>query len=154
MFGVKAMRISTKGKYGLRAMVDLAVNSLDSPISLSSIAERQDLSLGYMEQVFSVLRKAGLVNSIKGAQGGYILADNPANITVGDVLRALEGDLNVVDEAEQQEANEKSIEYCIKTVVWDKMNESLNKVADSITLEDLVTQYQKLSNSWVHMYYI
>ena len=148
------MRISTKGKYGLRAMVDLAVNSLDSPISLSSIAERQDLSLGYMEQVFSVLRKAGLVNSIKGAQGGYILADNPANITVGDVLRALEGDLNVVDEAEQQEANEKSIEYCIKTVVWDKMNESLNKVADSITLEDLVTQYQKLSNSWVHMYYI
>jgi len=148
------MRISTKGKYGLRAMVDLAIHHSDSPISLNSIAERQDLSLGYMEQVFSVLRKAGLVNSIKGAQGGYILADNPANITVGDVLRALEGDLNVVDEAEQQEANEKSIEYCIKTVVWDKMNESLNKVADSITLEDLVTQYQKLSNSWVHMYYI
>ena len=148
------MRISTKGKYGLRAMVDLAVHSTDTPISLSSIAQRQELSLGYMEQVFSVLRKAGLVNSIKGAQGGYILADNPANITVGDVLRALEGDLNVVDEAEQQEANEKSIEYCIKTVVWDKMNESLNKVADSITLEDLVTQYQKLSNSWVHMYYI
>lgn len=148
------MRISTKGQYGLRAMVDLAVHSTDTPISLSSIAQRQELSLGYMEQVFSVLRKAGLVNSIKGAQGGYILADNPANITVGDVLRALEGDLNVVDEAEQQEANEKSIEYCIKTVVWDKMNESLNKVADSITLEDLVTQYQKLSNSWVHMYYI
>jgi len=146
------MRISTKGKYGLRAMVDLAVHSSDAPIPLSTIAERQELSLGYMEQVFSVLRKAGLVNSIKGAQGGYVLADNAANITVGDVLRALEGDLNVVDE--EQEADEKGIEYCIKTIVWDKMNESLNKVADSITLEDLVTQYQKLSNSWVHMYYI
>ena len=146
------MRISTKGKYGLRAMVDLAVHSSDTPIPLSTIAERQELSLGYMEQVFSVLRKAGLVNSIKGAQGGYVLADNAANITVGDVLRALEGDLNVVDE--EQEADEKGIEYCIKTIVWDKMNESLNKVADSITLEDLVTQYQKLSNSWVHMYYI
>lgn len=146
------MRISTKGQYGLRAMVDLAVHSTDTPISLSSIAQRQELSLGYMEQVFSVLRKAGLVNSIKGAQGGYVLADNPANITVGDVLRVLEGDLNVVDD--EQEAHEKSIEYCIKTMVWDKMNESLNKVADSITLEDLVTQYQKLSNSWVHMYYI
>ena len=87
------MRISTKGKYGLRAMVDLAVHSADSPIPLSSIAERQDLSLGYMEQVFSVLRKAGLVKSIKGAQGGYILAEDAASITVGDVLRALEGDL-------------------------------------------------------------
>lgn len=146
------MRISTKGKYGLRAMVDLAVHSSDAPIPLSTIAERQELSLGYMEQVFSVLRKAGLVNSIKGAQGGYVLADNAANITVGDVLRALEGDLNVVDE--EQEADEKGIEYCIKTIVWDKMNESLNKVADSITLEDLVTQYHKLRDSWVHMYYI
>ena len=146
------MRISTKGQYGLRAMVDLAVHSTDTPISLSSIAQRQELSLGYMEQVFSVLRKAGLVNSIKGAQGGYVLADNPANITVGDVLRVLEGDLNVVDD--EQEAHEKSIEYCIKTIVWDKMNESLNKVADSITLEDLVTQYHKLRDSWVHMYYI
>lgn len=148
------MRISTKGKYGLRAMVDLAVHSSDCPIPLSSIAERQDLSLGYMEQVFSVLRKAGLVNSIKGAQGGYILADNPQNITVGDVLRALEGDLNVADEQDEQEVNKKSIEYCIKTMVWDKMNQSLNKFADSITLKDLVIEYEKLSNSWVHMYYI
>ena len=134
--------------------MDPAIHHSDSPISLNSIAERQDLSLGYMEQVFSVLRQSRFINSIKGAQGGYILADNPANITVGDVLRALGHDSNVVDEAEQQEVSKKSIEYCIKTMVWDKMNESLNKVADSITLEDLVTQYQKLSNSWVHMYYI
>ncbi|MGB4367844.1 MAG: Rrf2 family transcriptional regulator [Caldicoprobacterales bacterium] len=147
------MRISTKGKYGLRAMVDLAVHSADSPIPLSSIAERQDLSLGYMEQVFSVLRKAGLVKSIKGAQGGYILAEDAASITVGDVLRALEGDLNVVDE-DEQEVSKKSIEYCINTRVWEKMNQSLNEVANSITLKDLVIEYQKLSNSWIHMYYI
>ncbi|NLI61334.1 MAG: Rrf2 family transcriptional regulator [Clostridiales bacterium] len=147
------MRISTKGRYGLRAMVDLAVYSSDIPIPLSSIAERQNLSLGYMEQVFSVLRKAGLVKSIKGAQGGYVLGDNPANITVGHVLRALEGDLRVVGE-EETESNKKDIEYCIKTMVWDKMNEILDQLADSISLKDLTTEYEKLSNSWVHMYHI
>lgn len=148
------MRISTKGRYGLRAMVDLAIYSSDNPVPLNNIAERQELSAGYLEQVFSVLRKASLVKSIKGAQGGYSLPDNPANITVGDVLRALEGDLNVVDEKDEEKAKENSIEYCMRTMVWEKMNHSLNEIADSVTLNDLVIEYKKLNNSWAQMYYI
>ncbi len=148
------MRISTRGRYGLRAMIDLAIHSSDSPVPLNSIAQRQDLSAGYLEQVFSVLRKAGLVNSIKGAQGGYVLAHEPYEITVGDVLRALEGDLDVVEYTDEEIAKENSIEYCMRTMVWEKMNESLNQVADSINLNDLVVEYRKLNNSWVNMYYI
>lgn len=148
------MRISTKGRYGLRAMVDLAVYSSDTPISLNSLADRQGLSAGYLEQVFSVLRKAGLVKSIKGAQGGYILADDSSKITVGDVLRVLEGDLVVVDEIDGEGINENNIEYCIRTMVWEKMNESINEVVDSVTLKDLAVENRKLNKSWEHMYYI
>lgn len=148
------MRISTKGRYGLRAMVDLATYSSDAPVPLNNVADRQELSLGYLEQVFSVLRKAGLVKSIKGAQGGYILADEPSNITVGDVLRTLEGDLNVVGDTDEEKAKENSIEYCMEIMVWEKMNESLNQIADSLSLNDLVVEYKKLNNSWANMYYI
>jgi Rrf2 family cysteine metabolism transcriptional repressor len=153
-YGVMTMRISTKGRYGLRAMVDLAVYSSDTPISLNSLADRQGLSAGYLEQVFSVLRKAGLVKSIKGAQGGYILADDSSKITVGDVLRVLEGDLVVVDEIDGEGINENNIEYCIRTMVWEKMNESINEVVDSVTLKDLAVENRKLNKSWEHMYYI
>ena len=90
------MKVSTKGRYGLRAMIDLALYSQNDQVPLVSIAERQDISKSYLEQVFSTLRKAGLVTSIKGAQGGYVLASDPEDITVGMILRALEGDLSVV----------------------------------------------------------
>jgi Rrf2 family protein len=89
------MKLSTKGRYGLRAMVDLAVHSSGEHVALYSIAERQNISENYLEQVFSILRKAGLVKSVKGAQGGYTLADKPSNISIGAILRVLEGDLSV-----------------------------------------------------------
>lgn len=149
------MKLSTKGRYGLRAMVDLAINSSADHISLCSIAERQDISENYLEQVFSILRKAGLVKSAKGAQGGYILSDTPANMKVGAILRALEGEFSVVDKnAEKDAAYQKSIEKCIKIHVWDKMNESLNQVVDSLTLEDLVNEYKKMRGENPAMYYI
>lgn len=91
------MKMSTKGRYGLRAMLDIAINSRGDIVNVKSIAERQNISESYLEQVFSILRKAAIVKSIKGAQGGYILADDPSNITVGQILRTLEGNLNVVD---------------------------------------------------------
>ncbi len=146
------MKISTKGRYGLRAMVDLAVRSLNEQVPLSTIAENQNISVSYLEQVFSILRKAGLVKSIKGAQGGYILSDEPRNITVGLVLRTLEGDLSVVDELSNE--NNDNMQYCIKKNVWDKMNSCINRVVDSITLEDLVDEYYKLNDSKGYMYYI
>ncbi len=149
------MKISTKGRYGLRAMVDIAVNSNGDHVSLYSIAERQNVSESYLEQVFSTLRKAGLVKSVKGAQGGYILADKPANIKIGRVLRALEGNLSIIDEESELNSVERnSIQYCIKLSVWDRINESINAVVDSITLEDLVNEYKAMIGATSLMFYI
>jgi len=148
------MKISTKGRYGLRAMVDLAVYSRGDHISLKSIAERQNISEGYLEQVFSILRKAGLLNSIKGAQGGYVLAEKPTNITVGAVLRVLEGNLSVIDEKSMEEKTNDRIEDCIREKVWSKINTSINEVVDKITLEELMDEYNKMANLEADMYYI
>lgn len=148
------MKISTKGRYGLRAMVDLAVYSKGDHMPLKSIAERQNISEGYLEQVFSTLRKAGLINSIKGAQGGYALADKPVNITVGAVLRALEGNLSVIDDKSMAEKTNDRIEDCIRETVWSTINESIGNVVDNITLEDLMNEYKKMTSNGVYMYYI
>ncbi len=148
------MKISTKGRYGLRAMLDLAVYAKGDHVALGSIAERQNISMNYLEQVFATLRKAGLVKSIKGAQGGYILAYDPSEITVGSVLRVLEGNLSVIDEAAYSNLSPNSIQYCIKLHVWEKMNDSLNQVVDGITLENLVENYKKLNGQSSMMYYI
>lgn len=147
------MKISTKGRYGLRAMLDLAIYSDGEHISLSSIAERQNISSNYLEQVFSILRKSGLVKSVKGAQGGYILAEKPDKIRIGTILRALEGDLSVIDPNDSVAENN-SVEYCLKANVWDEINASIDKVVDSISLEDLILQHKKLEGSWCNMYYI
>lgn len=147
------MKLSTKGRYGLRSMLDLAIYSNGDHVSLNSIAERQNISPNYLEQVFSTLRKAGLVNSVKGAQGGYTLGDNPSRITVGSILRALEGKLTITGENDDIEAKNQ-IEYCLRTNVWDAINNSINTVVDSITLEDLVVEYKKLSGNMSFMFYI
>ena len=147
------MRLSTKGRYGLRAMIDLAINSKGEQVALYSIAERQNISVSYLEQVFAILRKSGLVNSIKGAQGGYMVADDPSNITVGTILRALEGNLSVVEDSEELE-DTRSVEYCLRINVWDKINESINNVVDSMTLEDLVEEYKRMNGKDNLMFYI
>jgi len=147
------MKISTKGRYGLRAMLDLAIHS-GSHVSIGAIAERQDVSANYLEQVFALLRKGGLVNSIKGAQGGYVLADKPANITVGRILRVLEGDLAIVVDDNSTPMTDNQMEYCLKNAVWDKINASINQLADSITLEDLINQYNQLNSNLSLMAYI
>ncbi|HHU90946.1 MAG TPA: Rrf2 family transcriptional regulator [Clostridiaceae bacterium] len=148
------MKISTRGRYGLRAMVDLAINAQNEHVALSAVAERQSISTNYLEQVFSGLRKAGLVKSVKGAQGGYILSENPANIKVGTILRILEGSLSVIDGIDTENIDTRSIQYCLKQSVWDKIDESISNVVDSITLEDLVNDYKRLNHSDAIMYYI
>jgi Rrf2 family protein len=146
------MKISTKGRYGLRAMLDLAINSNGSHVSLFNIAERQNISVNYLEQVFSLLRKAGLVNSVKGAQGGYMLADSTAKIKVGDILKSLEGDLVVVDEDTDRGEQSNEMQQCITKCVWDKINASIDNVVNSISLEDLVEECKGM-NSYP-MFYI
>lgn len=146
------MKISTKGRYGLRAMLDLAVNSTINHVSLSSIAERQNISEGYLEQMFSTLRKAELVKSIKGAQGGYSLGNSPSQITVGMILRTLEGNLSVINDDNNSTSD--NYESCIRTAIWDKMNESISNIVDSITLEALALEYKKFSDDKDYMFFI
>jgi Rrf2 family transcriptional regulator, cysteine metabolism repressor len=147
------MKVSTKGRYGLRAMVDLAIHSSDGHVALNAIADRQDISVNYLEQVFSTLRKAGLVRSVKGAQGGYMMAMRPSQMTVGMILRALEGKLVVVDETENTGAD-RSVQHCIQMMVWDVMTETVNSMVDQMTLENLVNEYRNLSGKDTSVYYI
>lgn len=148
------MKISTKGRYGLRSMLDLAVHSTGDQVALNAIAERQSISPNYLEQVFSLLRKAGLVKSVKGAQGGYVLADHPSKISVGSILRALEGELTITADSSEELDHSSSIEYCLRTRVWDEINTAINSVVDGITLEDLVQEYKKLQGNLSLMFYI
>lgn len=144
------MKVSTKGRYGLRAMIDLTLYSKIDLVPLVSIAERQNISKSYLEQVFSTLRKAGLVNSIKGAQGGYVLASDPGDITVGMILRALEGDLSVVP-AEDIVHNNR-IESYIRDKIWDMIDEKVFSYIDGITLKEIIEDYLKMDPA--PMYYI
>lgn len=147
---MRVLKISTKGRYGLRAIVDLVVNSKGDHVPLINIAERQNLSKNYLEQVFATLRKAGIVKSVKGAQGGYALAKNPSAITVCDILKALEGELSVISYSGEIEM--KGIEKSIKKNLWDTIDEAIYKIINEMTLEDLVNDYYKDHNSL--MYYI
>ena len=148
------MKISTKGRYGLRAMLDIAVNSPADYIPLKLIAERQNISENYLEQVFSILRKTDLVKSIRGSQGGYTLSREASKITVGEVLRALEGELTITGDDADNSANDTTIEICINSSVWESINRSINTVVDSITLEQLVEDYKKLNKNYQYDYSI
>ena len=137
------MKISTKGKYGLRAMIDLAQSSEQEAVSISSIAQRQKISESYLEQLVAKLKKAGLVVSIRGAAGGYRLARPAAGISVGDVLRALEGDVRAVICTAQTEEGCEGEELCVTKYVWQRINESIEKTVDEMMLDQLVAESRK-----------
>ncbi len=149
------LKVSTKGRYGLRAIVDLAVNDREGQVSLKSVAERQGLSENYLEQLFSSLKKSGLVKSIRGAQGGYLLAKPAEKILVGDVLRSLEGTLCPVDciDLEMPVSCDKA-DSCVTAAVWAKLRDKINEVVDSITVADLVQQHQEKTRNDDYIYYI
>ncbi|MBQ9983147.1 MAG: Rrf2 family transcriptional regulator [Lachnospiraceae bacterium] len=139
------MKLSTKGRYGLRAMIDLADYSEEVPQSITSIAMRQSISDSYLEQLMAKLKKAGLVDSIRGAQGGYVLAKNSEDISVGDILRALEGDLTPVKCSELGGNSECSgSDCCVTKNVWKRINDSIQTAVDSIPLSELVEDNRKI----------
>lgn len=146
------MKFSTKGRYGLRAMIDLAVYANNEHVPLSSIAQRQEISLNYLEQVFSMLKKAGLVKSVKGAQGGYKLSKRPKNITVGDILRVLEGPVSITDM--EKTGDETVLRSCLRKNVWDRIDEALNNYVDTVDLNTLAEEYKRANGLDDHMYYI
>ena len=133
------MKLSTRGRYGIHAMYDLAIHYNDGPQSIKSIATRQAIPEAYLEQLIAVLRREKLVLSNRGAQGGYRLAQSPEEITVGDVLRALEGGLNLVECLDEEDACGKSC-ACPSRIVWLKLRDGLNRIVDGITLQNMIEE--------------
>ena len=135
------MKISTKGRYGLRAFIDLARYSEEGPVSINSIAQRQKLSEGYLEQLMAKLKKANLVKSVRGSNGGYSLAKDASEISVGDVLRALEGNMELVSCAAFHDIEPCGLQKtCVTKYVWQKINESILNTIDDIKIDILVEQ--------------
>lgn len=132
------MKISTKGRYALRLMIDIAINSADKPVSIKEIAGRQDISDKYLEQIISVLNSAGFVRSIRGAQGGYVLRKTPSEYTVGMILRLTEGSLAPVACVEEDAVHCDRMDNCVTVEIWKRLNTAINGVVDNITLADLV----------------
>lgn len=141
------MKLSTKGRYGLRALIDLAKYSTDEPVSITSISDRQGISERYLEQLMGLLKKGGIVKSIRGAGGGYMLAKSLEVISVGDVLRALEGNLELVDcPGLLPEDGCKSADVCVTKYVWKKINDSINQTVDEIKLDQLVAESRQMKS--------
>lgn len=132
------MKISTKGRYALRLMLDLAEYNTGEPISLKDIAKRQNISEKYLEQIIAILNRAGFVKSVRGAQGGYILRRKPEEYTVGMILRLTEGELTPVGCVGDNEIDCKRINQCPTYIVWQKLYEAISGVVDNITLADLL----------------
>ncbi len=131
------MRLSTRGRYGIHAMYDLAVTFETGPQPLKAIAERQSVPEAYLEQLMAPLRREGLVKSVRGAQGGYLLARPPSEITVGQVLRTLEGDLAIIDCLLEEDSCDKA-DGCPTRKVWKRVRDGLNSIVDGITLQDML----------------
>ena len=131
------MKLSTKGRYGLKAMFELALNYGEEPISIKYISEKQNVSERYLEQIFSKLKKAGLVKSIRGSQGGYFLARKPDEISVGDILTVLEGPITIADCLKEEGVCSNS-DKCATRLVWKKMKNAIDDVVNTTFLQDMV----------------
>lgn len=132
------MKISTKGRYALRMMVDLAQHSNEGFISLKDIAERQNISKKYLEQIVPLLNKSGVLRTNRGYQGGYMLAQPPEKYTVGNILRITEGNLSVVSCLEQEPNLCQRQNECMTLYIWQGLNDVIAKYLDSITIQDIV----------------
>ena len=147
------MKLSKKSRYGLRALIDLAANSRTEQVSLGSIAQRNDISAQYLEHVFSALRKAHIVKSIKGSQGGYFLQKDPKEITVAQIVEALEGSYNLEDEIDSSSVG-RGDQEAIQHLIIERINNSVQEILEDVTLKDLVDAYEGYQDSVEGMYYI
>lgn len=135
------MRLSTKGRYGLRALVDLATHEEGEAVSLARTAQRQKLSLNYLEQVFGRLRRAGIVAGVKGSNGGFRLTRDMDEITVKEVLEALEGEFSIVEDA--GEDTQDPVRNALRELLWDEIDRRVDQFLQEKTLGSLVREYRR-----------
>ena len=147
------MRLSTKGRYGARAMLDLALNSGKGPVLLREIAKRQEVSEKYLEHSITTLRKAGLVRSIRGARGGYVLAKLPSQIRLSEIMEVLEGSMAPVECVDDPQVCQRS-QLCVTRDIWAEMKEAIDNILESITLQDMVERQNRKKNSKAIVYNI
>lgn len=143
------MKISTKGRYGTRAMIDIAENYGSGPVSLRQLTERQCLSLKYMEQIIPLLKSSGLIRSARGARGGYVLARKPSEISLRDIVEALEGSWSLVDCIDDPDLCNRT-EECGAYDVWNDIQAAMYKILDSTTLADMTALSKKKTRAASH----
>ncbi|MCR3922876.1 MAG: Rrf2 family transcriptional regulator [Firmicutes bacterium] len=133
------MKVSAKGEYGVRAMAILALEYRAGPVPLREIAQREDISYQFLEQIFLPLRRAGLIASVRGAKGGYVLAKPPEEVKVGDILRTLEGPIAPVEcVAEGKSDSCGRSAACLTRGIWERLRDTMSEVLDDITLADVI----------------
>ena len=147
------MRLSTKARYGVRAMLSLALDYGRGPIPLKEVAEQQEISVKYLEHLMASLRSAGLVRSVRGAHGGYLLAKSPSQIRLDEVVRVLEGSIAPVECVDDASLCGR-VGLCVTRDVWGEMKEAMASVLASTTLQDLVERQKEREQSEETMYYI
>lgn len=143
------MKISTKGRYALRLMLDLDSNDSGTPIRLKDVAKRQGISEKYLEQIISILNKAGFVRSVRGPQGGYSLSRTPADYTVGMILRLTEGSLCPVDCAAEENGSCDREDTCVTRMLWKKLDDAISSVVDHVSLEELLSWQNARADDYV-----
>lgn len=141
------MKISTKGRYALRLMLDLAINDTGDFIPLKNVSERQDISVKYLEQIITVLVKAGFVKGLRGSKGGYKLARKPEEYTVGMILRLTEGSLAPVACLDDEVNLCERADHCITLGLWQEIYDAVNNVVDNVTLYDLIERNRTRSEN-------
>ena len=147
------MKLSTKGRYGTRIILDLAQHQNESPVPLRDIARRQEISLSYLEHLITPLLSAGIIRSTRGARGGISLLEQPSSIKLSEVVQLLEGSLAPVDCVNNPKLCPRS-DTCATRDIWDEMKEAINNVLESKTLQDLVEMQKQKSHTSVEMYQI
>ncbi len=139
------MRLSTKARYAVRALVDLGAHENGTPLQIKDIAARENLSVRYLENLFTLLRSANILKSSKGKNGGFLLARNPEDITIREIIEVVEGDLAVVSCVIMPDSCDKALN-CTTRKVWNKMSKALINTLNSITLAELIADYKKIKS--------
>lgn len=134
------MRLTTKGQYAVRAMVNLATHGNEKPVTLKDISKDEGISLAYLEQLFGKLRRGGIVNSVRGPGGGYVFARSPKEVSVGDVISVVEEPLNPVECLDDNFKGCDKFDVCVTKNVWKVLGDKIREFLDSITIEDLSVQ--------------